>query len=166
MLVAITNCQIICCRLSSSRKIGSAGFADIQANFRGQGVFKALYRHIYDQALASSNVIGLRLYVENSNLRAQQTYQALGMKPGGYSVLEELWLHSLHRQLNCHDESRPSSIIRHLPFAISHLPSVTFCPILPPVPRPRFPATPSARHSTAGSDRDDWRRRPGAPRDQ
>jgi ribosomal protein S18 acetylase RimI-like enzyme len=35
----------------------------------------------------------LRLYVENSNLRAQQTYQALGMKPGGYSVLEELWLH-------------------------------------------------------------------------
>ena len=65
----------------------------IQADFRGQGVFKALYRHIYDQALASSNVIGLRLYVENSNLRAQQTYQALGMKPGGYSVLEELWLH-------------------------------------------------------------------------
>ena len=64
----------------------------IQADFRGQGVFKALYRHIYDQALASSNV-GLRLYVENSNLRAQQTYQALGMKPGGYSVLEELWLH-------------------------------------------------------------------------
>ena len=67
---------------------------DSQADFRGQGVFKALYRHIYDHALASSsNVIGLRLYVENSNLRAQQTYQALGMKPGGYSVLEELWLH-------------------------------------------------------------------------
>jgi GNAT superfamily N-acetyltransferase len=66
----------------------------IQAEFRGQGVFKALYRHIYNQALASSsNVIGLRLYVENGNLRAQQTYQALGMKPGGYSVLEELWLH-------------------------------------------------------------------------
>ena len=66
----------------------------IQADFRGQGVFKALYRHIYQEALApSSNVIGLRLYVENSNLRAQQTYQSLGMKPGGYSVLEELWLH-------------------------------------------------------------------------
>ncbi|MFO0893034.1 MAG: GNAT family N-acetyltransferase [Isosphaeraceae bacterium] len=29
-----------------------------------------------------------RLYVENGNLRAQQTYQSLGMKPGGYSVLE------------------------------------------------------------------------------
>ena len=65
----------------------------VHADFRGQGVFKALYRHVYDQALASSNVIGLRLYVEDGNVRAQQTYQALGMKPGGYSVLEELWLH-------------------------------------------------------------------------
>jgi GNAT superfamily N-acetyltransferase len=60
--------------------------------YRGQGIFKALYRHIYQEAL-TTNVIGLRLYVENGNLRAQQTYQALGMKPGGYSVLEELWLH-------------------------------------------------------------------------
>jgi GNAT superfamily N-acetyltransferase len=60
--------------------------------FRGRGIFKALYRHIYQEALAA-NVIGLRLYVENNNLRAQQTYQSLGMKPGGYSVLEELWLH-------------------------------------------------------------------------
>jgi GNAT superfamily N-acetyltransferase len=59
---------------------------------RGQGVFKALYRHIYELAAAAPDVIGLRLYVENGNLRAQQTYQSLGMKPGGYSVLEELWL--------------------------------------------------------------------------
>ena len=28
LLVAITNCQITCWRLSSSRKIGSAGFAE------------------------------------------------------------------------------------------------------------------------------------------
>jgi GNAT superfamily N-acetyltransferase len=64
----------------------------IHADFRGRGIFKALYRHIYETALAEPNVIGLRLYVENGNLRAQQTYQALGMRPGGYSVLEELWL--------------------------------------------------------------------------
>jgi len=63
----------------------------IHCEHRGQGIFKALYRHIYNQA-SSSNVVGLRLYVENGNLRAQQAYQALGMKPGGYSVLEELWL--------------------------------------------------------------------------
>jgi GNAT superfamily N-acetyltransferase len=64
----------------------------IHTDFRGRGIFKALYRHIHQEALAESNVIGLRLYVENGNVRAQQTYQALGMKPGGYSVLEELWL--------------------------------------------------------------------------
>ena len=31
-------------------------------------------------------MIGLRLYVEAANLRAQQTYHALGLKPGGYEV--------------------------------------------------------------------------------
>jgi GNAT superfamily N-acetyltransferase len=45
----------------------------IHADFRGQGVFRALYQHSYDQALASSDVIGPRLYVENGKLRAQQT---------------------------------------------------------------------------------------------
>ncbi len=56
------------------------------------------------------------------------------------------------------------SVICYLPYVT--LPSVTSCPIPPPAAQPRFPATPSARHSTAGSDRDDWRRRPGAPRDR
>jgi GNAT superfamily N-acetyltransferase len=64
----------------------------IDADFRGRGVFRSLYRHIYDTALAEPDVIGLRLYVEDGNLEAQKTYQALGMKRGGYSVLEELWL--------------------------------------------------------------------------
>ena len=69
-------------------------------------------------------------------------------------------LPSVIRHLSC--------AICHLSFAsvICHLPSVTSCPIPPPAAQPRFPATPSARHSTAGSDRDDWRRRPGAPRDR
>jgi GNAT superfamily N-acetyltransferase len=64
----------------------------IDADFRGQGIFRALYQHIRDAARAEPDVIGIRLYVENGNLRAQKTYEALGMMPGGYSVLEELWL--------------------------------------------------------------------------
>jgi GNAT superfamily N-acetyltransferase len=60
--------------------------------YRGAGVFRALYGHIYGLAMAAPDVVGLRLYVENANLHAQRTYQSLGMKPGGYSVLEELWL--------------------------------------------------------------------------
>jgi ribosomal protein S18 acetylase RimI-like enzyme len=59
--------------------------------FRGQGVFRALYRYISDQARTDVEVRGLRLYVEDSNQAAQNTYQALGMKPVGYSVYEVHW---------------------------------------------------------------------------
>jgi GNAT superfamily N-acetyltransferase len=59
---------------------------------RRQGIFRNLYRHIRDQARADPGVIGIRLYVEDGNHRAQRTYQSLGMSPGGYSVYQELWL--------------------------------------------------------------------------
>lgn len=58
---------------------------------RGLGVFRALYGQVRASALAEADVIGLRLYVESENVKAQQTYQALGMAPGGYQVYEELW---------------------------------------------------------------------------
>src|SRR4051812_46349658 len=58
---------------------------------RGRGVFRALYGHVRDAGLAESDVIGLRLYVERENDRAQATYRALAMEPGGYHVYEELW---------------------------------------------------------------------------
>jgi GNAT superfamily N-acetyltransferase len=60
--------------------------------FRGRGIFRALYHQIRTEAQSLPDVIGLRLYVEDSNQPARQTYQALGMKPGGYSVYEELWI--------------------------------------------------------------------------
>lgn len=63
----------------------------VQPEFRGRGVFRALYGQIRDEALAAADVIGLRLYVENENHRAQATYRALGMAAGGYQVYEELW---------------------------------------------------------------------------
>jgi GNAT superfamily N-acetyltransferase len=59
---------------------------------RRQGVFRQLYGRIRDEARADTQVIGIRLYVEDGNHRAQGTYQALGMTPGGYSVYQELWL--------------------------------------------------------------------------
>lgn len=64
----------------------------VDPDHRGRGVFRALYRHIRSLAAADPRVVGLRLYVENENQRARQTYEALGMTPGGYTVLEELWL--------------------------------------------------------------------------
>lgn len=58
---------------------------------RGRGVFTALHAHIRALAQRHVDVIGLRLYVEQDNVRAQATYQRLGLKPGGYQVYEELW---------------------------------------------------------------------------
>ena len=56
--------------------------------YRKQGVFRTLYRHIEGAARNDTTACGLRLYVEDNNLRAKQTYHALGMQRGGYEVLE------------------------------------------------------------------------------
>jgi GNAT superfamily N-acetyltransferase len=68
--------------------------------YRGRGVFRAIYRHIRQQAHAQPEVIGLRLYVEDSNQQAHSTYRALGMTPGGYSVYEELWVERFQRRVD------------------------------------------------------------------
>ncbi len=59
---------------------------------RGRGVFRALFHQIRALAWSDPDVIGLRLYVEEANARAQAVYEALGMRPGGYQVYEDLWL--------------------------------------------------------------------------
>jgi GNAT superfamily N-acetyltransferase len=58
---------------------------------RRRGVFRALFGHVRETARTAGDVVGLRLYVEHENTRAQQTYQALSMTPGGYHVLEDIW---------------------------------------------------------------------------
>jgi len=58
---------------------------------RGRGVFGALFRQIRDEARGRRDVIGLRLYVEDSNEPAVRTYRALGMQPGRYPLYQELW---------------------------------------------------------------------------
>lgn len=55
---------------------------------RRQGVFAALYRHVEQLARDSERVVGLRLYVERDNERAQRTYAALGMTDAGYRMFE------------------------------------------------------------------------------
>lgn len=56
---------------------------------RGKGVFGKLYSHIRQEARSRSDVIGLRLYVEKENERAQGTYLRLGMIETDYRLLEE-----------------------------------------------------------------------------
>lgn len=61
----------------------------VHPDWRRRGVFRALYRHIHALAERDPTVCGLRLYVEDHNRRAQQTYLALGMRDAGYRVLED-----------------------------------------------------------------------------
>jgi GNAT superfamily N-acetyltransferase len=55
--------------------------------FRRSGVFKSMYQYIKNEA-EKTGVGGLRLYVETNNLKAQYTYEALGMKSEHYKMFE------------------------------------------------------------------------------
>ena len=60
----------------------------VSADARRGGVFRALYRAIEQEAAADPTVIGLRLYFETENARAQATYRALGMADTPYGMME------------------------------------------------------------------------------
>ncbi len=60
----------------------------VHEDYRRQGVFSTLYRHVESLARQEVGVCGLRLYVEKGNKRAQETYCSLGMVSPGYRVME------------------------------------------------------------------------------
>ena len=53
---------------------------------RRHGVFRAMYDHIETSARTTPGVVGLRLYVEKENHRAQATYASLGMHEAEYAM--------------------------------------------------------------------------------
>ena len=55
---------------------------------RGRGVFRSLYDHVETLARATPGVIGLRLYVEGDNVRAQRSYARCGMDMRDYRFME------------------------------------------------------------------------------
>jgi GNAT superfamily N-acetyltransferase len=56
--------------------------------YRMHGVFRKLYQYIESLAQTRGDICGLRLYVETSNTRAQQTYKALGMNHSHYNMMD------------------------------------------------------------------------------
>ena len=56
--------------------------------FRGSGVFRALFEHVQALAKARKDVCGLRLYMDAHNARARQAYERLGLKRTNYEVFE------------------------------------------------------------------------------
>jgi GNAT superfamily N-acetyltransferase len=63
----------------------------VRPNFRGHGVFRALYDHVIERAKASGNVCGVCLYVDNENTGAREVYDRVGMLSGGYDLREIDW---------------------------------------------------------------------------
>jgi len=67
----------------------------VRSDFRQRGIFRALFNHLLELAHASPDVVGLRLYVEQHNTRAQEAYQTLGLKQAGYTVMEHVFCNEL-----------------------------------------------------------------------
>ncbi len=58
--------------------------------FRGKGLYRALYAEVKRLASERGGVCGFRLYVERENTRAQQIYEHLGMHEAPYLLYEEV----------------------------------------------------------------------------
>ncbi len=56
--------------------------------FRRQGIFKRMYDFVKILAKNDTNVGGIRLYVDKTNVRAQEVYKAVGMNGEHYQVFE------------------------------------------------------------------------------
>lgn len=61
----------------------------VRQDARRQGIFRALYDHVYRAACEDPNVVGLRLYVEKNNHGAQHTYLNLGMEPMNFHLFHK-----------------------------------------------------------------------------
>ena len=55
---------------------------------RQQGIFRSLFTELLTLAHRAGDVVGVRLYVEKENAKAQQTYASLGMHEAGYLLYE------------------------------------------------------------------------------
>ena len=56
--------------------------------FRGRGVFRALFEHVHKLAKERNDVCGVRLYMDAHNETARRTYQRLGLKRTDYELFE------------------------------------------------------------------------------
>lgn len=60
----------------------------VSKDFRGKGVYRALYEHIQAMVNASDQYAGIRLYVDKTNTDALKVYRKLGMDSEHYGMCE------------------------------------------------------------------------------
>jgi len=63
----------------------------VHPDYRSQGIFRLLFEHLAREAESDPTVVGLRLYVEDHNERAQAVYGRLGLDAAGYRVMERFF---------------------------------------------------------------------------
>jgi GNAT superfamily N-acetyltransferase len=68
----------------------------VMPDARRGGVFSALHAEVERRARRTSNVVGLRLYVERDNASAQATYAKLGLAPTDYHLYERAFQPRVH----------------------------------------------------------------------
>ncbi|NTW23164.1 MAG: GNAT family N-acetyltransferase [Lentimicrobium sp.] len=56
--------------------------------YRKEGVFGTMYDYIRQLVLQRNDVAGIRLYVDNTNLRAREVYNRMGMNGEHYRTFE------------------------------------------------------------------------------
>ena len=61
----------------------------VKPEYRGKGAYKAMYEKIKEMA-QQQGVTQIRLYVDKTNVRAQQVYKKLGMDECHYLMYEEV----------------------------------------------------------------------------
>jgi ribosomal protein S18 acetylase RimI-like enzyme len=69
--------------------------------WRRQSVYRRMHETVMATAKASSNVCGVRLYVEESNGTAQAVYRKVGLTPSSYAIFETDFVLS-HRENSEH----------------------------------------------------------------
>ena len=60
----------------------------VAEEFRGNGVFRALFNHVHTRAKERKDVCGLRLYMDAHNAAARRVYERLGLKQTNYEMFE------------------------------------------------------------------------------
>ena len=60
----------------------------VRPDYRKKGAFSTLFEHLKNQVSESSELVGLRLYVDKGNHSAQQVYKRLGMSAEHYDIYE------------------------------------------------------------------------------
>lgn len=62
----------------------------VKPEARRRGVFRSMYDHLHTMVRESDELVGLRLYVDTTNERAQKVYEEMGMTREHYHMYE--WL--------------------------------------------------------------------------